>query len=97
MGELQLGIELTRKQDPMKAKEIEAWVDQLESQYRILSMDAACFRECSRLMQRKPANLVEDGMIAAIARINDLTIATRNESDFRQFGIPLFNPFSTKA
>src|SRR5277367_3108054 len=35
MGELQLGIELTRRQDPLKAKEIEAWVDQLENSYPI--------------------------------------------------------------
>ena len=97
MGELQFGIELTRKQDPMKAKEIEAWVDQLENSYHILSMDSASFRECSRLMQRKPGHLVEDGMIAAIARVHDLTVATRDESDFRQFGIPLFNPFGAKA
>lgn len=96
MGELQLGIELTRKQDPLKAKEIEAWVDQLENSYPILPMDAACFRECSRLMQRKPGHLVEDGMIVAIARVHDLIIATRNESDFRQFDVPLFNPFITK-
>lgn len=96
MGELQLGIGLTRRQDPLKAKEIEAWVDQLENQYPILPMDAACFRECSRLMQRKPGNLVEDGMIAAIALVHDLTVATRNEGDFRQFGVPLFNPFSPR-
>jgi toxin FitB len=95
MGELQSGIELTRRRDPLKAKEIETWVDQLESSYHILPMDTACFRECSRLMQRKPGHLVEDGMIAAIARIHDLIVATRNEIDFQQFGVSVFNPFTT--
>jgi len=97
MGELQLGVELTRRQDPEKAKEIEGWVDQLENSYHILPMDGACFRECSRLMQRKPGHLVEDGMIAAMARVHDLTVATRNESDFRQFGVPVLNPFSQRT
>ena len=96
MGELQRGIELTRRQDPVKAREIEIWVDKLENQYDILAMDAACFREYSRLVQRKHSHVVEDGMIAAIARVHDLTIATRNETDFRQFDVPLFNPFSVK-
>jgi predicted nucleic acid-binding protein len=45
LGELQAGIEVTRHQDPQKAEEIEAWIDQLEASYQILPMDAACFRE----------------------------------------------------
>jgi len=97
LGELQLGIELTRRQDPLKAKEIETWVDQLESSYNILPMDTACFREFGRLVQRKPGHLVEDGMIAAIAGIHDLIVATRNERDFQQFGVSVFNPFKTNS
>ena len=93
MGELQSGIELTRGQDPQKAKEIEHWVDQLESSYHVLPMDTACFRECGRLMYRKPQHLFEDGMIAATARIHHLIVATRNEADFKEFEIAVFNPF----
>jgi predicted nucleic acid-binding protein len=44
MGELQGGIERTRKQDAAKAREIEAWVDQLEDSYQVLPMDTRCFR-----------------------------------------------------
>ena len=32
-------------------------------------------------------------MIAAAARVHGLTIATRNERDFKTFSVPLFNPF----
>ena len=32
-------------------------------------------------------------MIAATARIHGLTVATRNESDFRRFDVPVVNPF----
>ncbi len=93
MGELQAGIELTRRQDPEKATEIERWVDQLEASYQILPMDTASFREWGRLMHGKSDDLVEDGMIAATARKHDLIVATRNEDDFKQLNVRVFNPF----
>ena len=93
MGELQAGIELTRRQDPEKATEIERWVDQLEASYQILPMDTASFREWGRLMHGKSDDLVEDGMIAATARKHDLIVATRNEDDFKQLNVQVFNPF----
>jgi hypothetical protein len=93
MGELQAGIELTRRQDPEKAMEIERWVDQLEASYQILPMDTASFREWGRLMHGKSDDLVEDGMIAATARKHDLIVATRNEDDFKQLNVQVFNPF----
>ena len=93
MGELQAGIELTRRQDPEKATEIERWVNQLEASYHILPMDTALFREWGRLMHGKSDDLVEDGMIAATARKHDLIVATRNEDDFKQLDVQVFNPF----
>ena len=93
IGELQSGIELTRRQDPEKASEIELWVDQLEASYQILPMDTASFREWGRLMLGKSDNLIEDGMIAATARTHGLIVATRNEDDFKQLKVQIFNPF----
>src|SRR5438309_10787830 len=43
MGELQAGIERTRRQDPSKALDIESWADQLAASYQILPMDTPCF------------------------------------------------------
>jgi hypothetical protein len=97
MGELQAGIELTRRQDPEKATEIERWVDQLEASYQILPMDTASFREWGRLMHGKSDDLVEDGMIAATARKHDLIVATRNEDDFKQLNVQVFNPFKVSS
>ena len=96
-GEIQRGAELTRRQDPGKANEIEAWAAQLERASQVLPMDATCFREYARLMHQRSDTLSEDGMIAATARVHGLTIATRNERDFLHFDLAVFNPFKYQA
>lgn len=80
-----------------KASAIEAWVDQLEAAYKAFPMDAATFREWGRLMHGKSDDLMEDAMIAATARIHDLIIATRNETDFKHFNVEVFNPFKAQT
>lgn len=94
-GEIQRGAELTRQQDPVKATEIEAWAKQLESASPVLPMDTACFREYARLMHGRSETFAEDAMIAATARVHGLTVATRNERDFRPLGVAVYNPFKT--
>jgi hypothetical protein len=93
LGELQRGIEKTRRQDAAKAREIEQWVDQLEESVNVLPMDGRCFREWARLMERKSGHLLEDAIIAATARVRGLQVATRNEKDFVLFDVTTFNPF----
>lgn len=95
MGELQSGIERTRRQDAARANEIERWADQLAESYQILPMDTQCFREWGRIMERKPDRLLEDAMIAATTRVHQLIVTTRNESDFRQLDVRILNPFKT--
>lgn len=93
LGEMQAGIERTRAQDAKKAQEIESWVDQLANSIHVLPMDAPCFREWACIMSGKSDALIEDAMIAATARVHGLTVATRNERDFKPFGVALLNPF----
>jgi len=95
MGELQTGIERTRRQDPQKAREIELWADQLADSYQILPMDTVCFREWGRIMDRMANELLEDAMIAATARVHHLIIATRNEEDFKNLDVRMVNPFKS--
>lgn len=93
LGELQVGIERTRRQDPSRASELERWVDRVPAVYRVLPMDIACFREWGRIMDKKSPELLQDAMIAATARVHRLIVATRNERDFRQLQVRTFNPF----
>jgi hypothetical protein len=96
LGELQAGVELTRRQDPSKADQIEAWVDQVANSFEVLPMDTACFREWARLMIGKPDRLTEDAMVAATARVHGLIVATRNQRDFAQLNVAVVNPFQTQ-
>src|SRR5205807_1842910 len=82
-GEIQRGVELTRKQNAAKAREIEDWLNYVDEVFTFLPMDPACFREWARLMAGKPGSVREDAMIAATATVHGLTVATRDERDFK--------------
>jgi predicted nucleic acid-binding protein len=94
IGELQAGVEITREQNPAKAAEIEAWLDQVAATYNVLAMDARTFRCWARLLHSRSNTLVEDAMIAATAMVHNLTVVTRNVRDFDPFGVRMLNPFS---
>ena len=97
IGELQAGAELTRRNDPAKAAEIENWLMVTEGTFPVIPMDSTCFRKWARLKAGKSPELIEDAMIAATARVHSLDVATRNEKDFGQFQVTVFNPFGFGA
>ena len=95
VGEIQRGIERTRRHREGKAAEIQAWLERIIVSSQVLPMDAYCFREWAWLMEEGPEELSEDAMIAATARVHGLVVATRNERDFRNFKVQVVNPFKT--
>jgi predicted nucleic acid-binding protein len=97
IGELQEGVELTRRQNPQKALEIERWIDRIMLTYAVVSIDGETIREWVRLMVGKSPNLSEDVMIAATARLHRSTVVTRNVADFADLGVKVFNPFATES
>lgn len=97
IGEIQSGIEITREQDPAKAAEIEAWLEQVAETYNVLSMDAHTSRAWARLMHRRSDDLIEDAMIAATAAVHHLTVVTRNVRDFEGFDVRTLNPFTANT
>ncbi|MBV8426682.1 MAG: type II toxin-antitoxin system VapC family toxin [Hyphomicrobiales bacterium] len=97
IGEIQSGIEITREQDQTKATAMEAWLDSVADTYNVLNMDARTFRVWARLMHRRTDDLIEDAMIASTATVHHLTVVTRNERDFKGFGVRTLNPFAMKT
>ena len=97
LAEIQAGIELTREQDAERAAELEVWLDDIAATYNILNLDGKSFRTWAKLIHKKSDTLYEDGMIAAIAKVNKLTVVTRNITDFAAFDVPLLNPFEYKV
>jgi len=97
IGEIQAGVEHTRKTDAAKANEIERWLDQVAATYNVLPMDAQTFRRWARLMHGQSDDHIEDAMIAATALCHDLTVVTRNVRDFMPFGVRTLDPFSSVA
>ena len=65
--------------------------------FNILTMDGPAFRRWAQLMHRQSDTLYEDAMIAAIAKVHQLTVVTRNVGDFSHFEVPLLNPFTSRA
>ena len=93
IGEIQAGIEMTREQNLEKAYQLEQWLDLVTETYNVISMDSGIFRVWAKLMHKTSDTLYEDAMIAATAKVNNFTVVTRNITDFRSFGVKLFNPF----
>jgi toxin FitB len=96
-GEIQFGIERTRKQDAAKADLIDDWANNLVASSNLVRADAAIFRRHAIMMQGQSDDLWEDALIAATALEQGLTVVTRNTRDFEPFGVKLLNPFEYAA
>jgi hypothetical protein len=95
IGELQEGVELTRRQNPQKAIEIERWINRIMLTYVVVPINGEIIREWVRLMAGKSPNLSEDVMISATARLQRFIVVTRNVKDFEGMGVEVFNPFQS--
>ena len=96
IGEIRCGLENIRHRgDLTQALKLEQWLTNVLSNYadRILEFDTDCAQVWGRLMSPHPQHPV-DKQIAAIALINNLTVVTRNVTDFEGIsGLTLLNPF----
>jgi predicted nucleic acid-binding protein len=95
VGELRRGVEfIRRRRDAEQARLLEAWLASVVESFseRILAFDADAAQVWGHLRVPDPAHAL-DKQIAAIARVNDLTLVTRNVADFEGCGVKLANPF----
>jgi predicted nucleic acid-binding protein len=93
IGEIQIGVEITRTRDPAKAAEIERWLEKVMQTFHVIDLDAASFRIWAKLMRRTTDDHMLDAMIGAIAIAREMTVVTRNVRDFKAFGVAVVNPF----
>jgi len=95
-GEIRRGIEAIRKRDPRAATALERWLDSVMQAHsdRVLPVDAAAAAEWGRLDARGSLPVV-DGLLAATARVHDLTLVTRNVKDVVRTGIDVLDPFAS--
>jgi predicted nucleic acid-binding protein len=96
IGELRKGIELIRRRDPRSAQVLEAWLSEMVTAYsgRILDVDREIAEEWGRLSVPDPLPVI-DGLLAATAKVQGMTLVTRNVKDMPSAVVPCLNPFSS--
>jgi predicted nucleic acid-binding protein len=94
LGEIRKGVELARRRDPEKAAGLERWLGQVESAFgpRVLAVDNAVADQWGRMSAVRPVPVI-DGLLAATAVINGMTLVTRNDRQVAGLGAAILNPF----
>jgi toxin FitB len=94
LGEIRKGVELARSRDPDKALTLGRWLGQVEDAFgsRVLGIDNAVADLWGRMTAVRPIPII-DGLLAATAAANDLTLVTRNDRDIAGLGVAVLNPF----
>jgi hypothetical protein len=94
LGEIRKGVELVRTRDPGKAAALERWLRDVEAAFagRVLGIDNAVSDHWGRMSAIRHIPAI-DGLLAATALTNDLTLVTRNDRDVAGLGAKVFNPF----
>jgi toxin FitB len=94
LGEIRIGIDRLRHRDAVQADVFVHWLSELRNRFadRILPVDARVADEWGQLNAAASLNTV-DSLIAATARVHELTVVTRNTKDFQGCRVPLLNPW----
>ena len=94
LGEIRRGIGLLTPRDPLQADVYEAWLITVLRDYadRVLPVDAEAAEEWGRMNVPDPISII-DGLMAATAKVRNMTFVTRNTSDVARSGVRLLDPF----
>ncbi|MEI6340137.1 MAG: type II toxin-antitoxin system VapC family toxin [Verrucomicrobiota bacterium] len=98
LGEIRKGIERLRPRDSSQAHGLELWLGRLKKQFagKLLPITPEISDRWGRMQRGRPLPIV-DSLLGATAIEHDLTLVTRNETDFAGLGIRVLNPFSQSA
>ena len=95
LGEIEHGIVRIRgRGDHEQAVGLERWLREVELGFadRILPITLPVASAWGRQQLSQPLPVI-DGLIAATAKVNGLTVVTRNAKDFERSGVQVVNPF----
>lgn len=95
LGEIRRGIESIHRRDRARALALNRWFHALVTGYetRILLVDQKVAEEWGRMNAVATLPAI-DSLLAATARVNGLTVVTRNTKDIARTGVPCLNPFA---
>ncbi|MFO1433755.1 MAG: type II toxin-antitoxin system VapC family toxin [Candidatus Competibacteraceae bacterium] len=98
IGELRRGIEFIRRRDPIAATALETWLKQVMKNFdnRILVVNQEIAEELGRMNALTPLSTI-DSLLAATAKVNGLTLVTRNVKDIVNAGVCYLNPFESRS
>jgi predicted nucleic acid-binding protein len=99
LNELRFGLRKVEPRDPVFAAQLMAWYAQILARpknFRILNVDRA-IAELAADLRVAHGTPFEDSLIAATAKVHNLTLATRNTADFKACGVDLVNPWEFPA
>jgi predicted nucleic acid-binding protein len=94
--ELELGVLLVERRDPVQGAVLRAWLDHrvlLAFADRVLPIDTDVAKRSARLHVPDPQG-ERDGLIAATALVHGMTVVTRNTADFGRTGVEVINPWA---
>ena len=94
LGEIRKGVELARHRDPQRAEALEAWLADVMSGFgdRVLPVDTAVAEQWGRTNAIRTVPVV-DGLLAATAKANGLTLVTRSVANVAGLDVDALNPF----
>lgn len=94
LGEIRKGVELARPRDAARAAALERWLREVEAAFdgRVLGIDNAISDQWGRMSAIRPVPVI-DGLLAATALTNGLTLVTRNDRNVAGLGATVLNPF----
>jgi len=95
LGEIEQGISRIRDRgDHEQAAGLERWLREVELGFgdRVLPVTMPVASAWGRQQHAQPLPVV-DGLIAATATVNNLTVVTPNAKDFERSGVQVLNPF----
>ena len=96
LGEIERGIARVRDRgDPQQAAALERWLRDVETGFedRVLPVTLPVAAAWGRHQCAQPVPVI-DALIAATARVHDMTVVTRNVRDFELAAVAVHNPYA---